>query len=188
MRLDYNNLPLKYALWTWAVGAHLVGRCVLYLYCFLDPFIPWIATGNIWNLRQPTWPKPKDVKSLQSWANRTRQVSGHWGRSMKSLKAPSIKSRTIRRTYCNEIQLIKTFVESESAIDFKGFEALHNNVLDIDNQFLCSNVQMEVEQMYDELGQSVETFQWNINKLTLNFNCKKIMHLWQMTMHDMFKQ
>ena len=26
---EYNNLPLKYALWTGAVGAHLVGRCVL---------------------------------------------------------------------------------------------------------------------------------------------------------------
>ena len=31
----YNNLPLQYALWTGIVGAHLVGRCVLYSYCFL---------------------------------------------------------------------------------------------------------------------------------------------------------
>ena len=70
---------------------------------------------------------------------------------MKSLKAPSGKSWTIGRTYCNEIQLLETFVESESATNFKGFEALHNNVLDTDDQSLCSNVQMEAEQMYDEL-------------------------------------
>ena len=50
----------------------------------------------------------------------------------------------------DEIQPIETFVESESATDFKGFEALHNTVLDID-QLLCTEVQMEVGQMYDEL-------------------------------------
>ena len=78
----------------------------------------------------------------------------------------------IGRTYCNEIQLIETFVESDSATDFKGFEALHNNVVNIDDQLLCSNVQTEVEQMYDELRRFFETFQWNINKLTLNFYYK----------------
>ena len=60
---------------------------------------------------------------------------------MKSMKALSGKFGTIRRTYCNKIQLIETFVESDSATDLKGFEALHNNVLDIDVQLLCSNVQ-----------------------------------------------
>ena len=34
----YNNLPLRYALWTGAIDAHLVGRCVLYSYCFLNHF------------------------------------------------------------------------------------------------------------------------------------------------------
>ena len=43
----------------------------------------------------------------------------------------------------DDIQPIETFAESGSAIDFKGFEALHNIVLDIDDQLLCSNVQME---------------------------------------------
>ena len=43
---------------------------------------------------------------------------------MKSMKASTGKSETIGRTYCNEIQPIKTFVESKSATDFKGFEAL----------------------------------------------------------------
>ena len=107
---------------------------------------------------------------------------------MKSVKAPSGKSGTIGRTYCNEIQPIETFVESESATDFKGFEALHNIVLDIDDQLLCSDVQTEAGQMYDELRRSFETFQRNVNKLTLNVKRKKFMHSRQMTLHDMFKQ
>ena len=41
----------------------------------------------------------------------------------------------------DEIQRIETFVEFKSATDFKVFEALHNIVLDIDDQLLCSDVQ-----------------------------------------------
>ena len=78
--------------------------------------------------------------------------------------------------------------ESESAIDFKGFKALHNTILDIDDQLFCSNVQTEVGHMYDELRRSFETFQLNVNKLTLNVKQKKFMHSWQMMLHDMFKQ
>ena len=39
-----------------------------------------------------------------------------------------------------KIQPIKTFVEFESATNFKSFEALHNIVLDIDDRLLCSDV------------------------------------------------
>ena len=59
----------------------------------------------------------------------------------------------------DEIHPIETFVESKSAIDLKGFEALHNTVLDIDDQLLCSDVQTEVEWMYEELRRSFEMFQ-----------------------------
>ena len=58
----------------------------------------------------------------------------------------------------DEIELIKTFIEDESATNFKGFEALHNIILDIDDQLLCSNVQIEVGHMYDNLRRSFETF------------------------------
>ena len=64
---------------------------------------------------------------------------------MKSAKVPSKKLGTIERTYTNESQPIETFAESESATDFKGFEALHNTLLDIDDQLLCSSVQIEAE-------------------------------------------
>ena len=76
----------------------------------------------------------------------------------------------------DEIQPIKTFVESKSTSDFKGFEALHNIVLDIDDRLLCLNVQTETGQMHDELRQPFETFQRNVSKLTLNVKLKKLMH------------
>ena len=88
----------------------------------------------------------------------------------------------------DKIQPLETFVESGSAIDFKGFEALHNTVLDIDERLRCSDVQMEVGQIYDEPRRSFETFQRNVNKLRLNAKRRKFKHSRQMTMHDMFKQ
>ena len=74
--IRYSNLPLEYALWTWAVGAYLVGSCVLCSFRFLDPLNWWIATGNRWNLRQCAWPELSNVESLQSWASRMHQASG----------------------------------------------------------------------------------------------------------------
>ena len=74
-----------------------------------------------------------------------------------------------------EIQPIEVFAEFGSATHFKGFEALHNIVLNIDDQLLCSNVRMEVWQLYDELRWSFETFQQNVKKLTLNVKRKKFM-------------
>ena len=56
----------------------------------------------------------------------------------------------------DEIQPIETFVESKSAINFKSFEALHNIILDIDSQLLCSDVRTEAGQMYDELRRSFD--------------------------------
>ena len=73
----------------------------------------------------------------------------------------------------DKIKLIETFVDSESATDFEGFQALHNIVLDIDDQLLCSDVETEARHMYDELQRSFETFERNVNKLTLMSGVKK---------------
>ena len=51
----------------------------------------------------------------------------------------------------DKIQPIQTFAETESGVEFRDFEALHNIVFDIDDQLLCYDVQTKVEQMYDEL-------------------------------------
>ena len=86
-------------------------------------------------------------------------------------------------------ELIEIFVESKSATDFKGFEALQSTILNIDDQLLHSNLQTEVvKHMYDELRRTFETFQQNVNKLTLNVKHKKFMHSRKMTLHDMSKQ
>ena len=50
----------------------------------------------------------------------------------------------------DEIEPSKTFVESESATDFKGFEAPRSTLIDIDDQLLCSDVHTEAGHMYDE--------------------------------------
>ena len=97
------------ALWTKAVGMHLVGRCILYSCHFLDLMIWWLTTGNGWNMRQHTWPKSIDVKSLQSWASQTCRASGRWGQSMKSLKAPSKKFGAVGRTHCNVSFVAKAY-------------------------------------------------------------------------------
>ena len=44
----------------------------------------------------------------------------------------------------DEIQPTETLVESKSATHFKNFEALHNIILDINDQLLCSDAQTEV--------------------------------------------
>ena len=74
----------------------------------------------------------------------------------------------------DKIQPIETFVGSKNATDFKGFEALHIIVININDQLLCFDVQTEARQMYDELRRLFEMFQQNINKLTLNVKNKKI--------------
>ena len=56
-----------------------------------------------------------------------------------------------KATYRTEAQRCEIIVGTESATDFKGIEALPRIVLDINDQLLCSDVQTEVEQMYDEL-------------------------------------
>ena len=62
-------------------------------------------------------------------------------------------------TRLTKIQPIETFVEYESATNFKSFEAIHNIVLDIDDQLFCFGVLTEVGHMNDELRRSFETFQ-----------------------------
>ena len=66
-----------------------------------------------------------------------------------------------------EVPPIETIVETKNAIDFKGFEALHITILDINDRLLCSNVQTEARHMYDKLRRSFATFQRNVNKQTL---------------------
>jgi hypothetical protein len=51
------------------------------------------------------------------------------------------KQMKLEATRLTETQPIEAFVESKSVTNFKGFEALNSNVLNIDNQLLCCIVQ-----------------------------------------------
>jgi hypothetical protein len=67
--------------------------------------------GNGWNLRQPAWPKPNGVKSLQSWASRTRRASMHAQGREYEVSEGSIRKVWDNRensTYNNEFHPIQT--------------------------------------------------------------------------------
>ncbi len=144
-----------------------------------------------WFNKFPRVPSPGEIQ-MKHEANHL--TNAHWCEIIAKLSKPNAPSkRVLERKYevgegaiqkvvetmrieeeppiDDEIQPIETFVESKSAADFKGFETLHNIVLNIDDQLLCSNGRMEVWQLYDELRWSFETFHRNVNKLTLNVKC-----------------
>ena len=139
--MSYINVPPKYGLWSGAVSVHLVGRCILYSYHFLDPLIRQITTRNTWNLRQPAWPRPNDVKSFQTkpnapskWATFDNTNNKEYCVVMLEDVGEVLEMMRIEEEppIDNAIHRIETFVECESATDFKDFEALHNTVLNID--------------------------------------------------------
>ena len=119
-------------------------------------------------MKQPAWLKPNDVESLKGEQTEcVEQVGNVWWCKQQKILCFYAGGRwwsfgndvNWRRTIINDnIQRIVTFVEYESVTDFKDFKALHNIVLDIDNQLLCSDIQTEAGQMYDELWRSFEMF------------------------------
>ena len=83
----------------------------------------------------------------------------------------------------DDIQLIKTFAEYGSATDFKGFEALHATVLDLDDHLLCSDVQTEVGHTYNELQRSLRDVSAKRSQADIECQAlKKIMHSQQITL------
>ena len=63
-----------------------------------------------------------------------KEISGFW--NIDDAKNEEYCVATLEDV---EIQTVETFVKFKSATDLKGFEALHNVVLDIDNLLLCSD-------------------------------------------------
>ena len=76
---------------------------------------------------------------------------------------------------------------SESGVVFHGFEFLFKQVLDIEDQLLCSEVQDEADEKFDDLKKSFESFQSKIRALSLQVKRKKHANLRQLTIHDMLK-
>jgi uncharacterized protein YigE (DUF2233 family) len=78
------------------------------------------------------------------------------------------------------------FVESQDRVEFHGFESLYKQILDIEDHLLCSNVQIEAEEAFNNLKKSFEEFQAKVRAVVFKARRKKNQNLRQMTIHDMF--
>jgi division protein CdvB (Snf7/Vps24/ESCRT-III family) len=59
----------------------------------------------------------------------------------------------------SDINQLEQIVKSQDRVEFHGFESLYKQILDIKDQLLCSNVQTEAEEAFDDLKKSFEEFQ-----------------------------
>ncbi len=72
-----------------------------------------------------------------------------------------------------------------NTVVFKGFESFYKQVVDIEDQFFCSEVQKEAEETFDDLRKLFELFQSKVRAITLKTKPKNLQNLHQMTIHDM---
>jgi hypothetical protein len=84
---------------------------------------------------------------------------------------------------------ILTFQASDSGLGntviFKGFKSLYKQVVDIEDQLLCSEVREEAEETFDDLKKLFESFQSKVRAITFKAKHKNLQNLCQMTIHDM---
>jgi hypothetical protein len=73
----------------------------------------------------------------------------------------------------------------KNTVVFKGFESLYKQVVDIEDQLLCSEVREEAEETFNDLRKLFESFQSKVRAVTLKAKCKNLQNLRQMTIHDM---
>jgi hypothetical protein len=86
----------------------------------------------------------------------------------------------------SDVNQPEQIVESQDKVEFHGFESLYKQILDIEDRLLCSNVQTEAEEAFDNLKKSFEEFQAKVRTIVLKARRKKNQNLRQMMIHDMF--
>lgn len=74
----------------------------------------------------------------------------------------------------------------KNAVIIQDFASLYQQVLDIEDQLLCLELQTEAYETFDELRKSCESFQGKIRTVGLKAKRKKLQNLSQMKYHDMF--
>jgi len=85
-----------------------------------------------------------------------------------------------------DVNIQKLNVGLENEVIFQGFDSLYKQVLDIEDQLLCLEVQIKAEETFDDLKKLFESFQSKIRTVGLKAKRKKLQNLCQMTIHDMF--
>jgi hypothetical protein len=58
----------------------------------------------------------------------------------------------------SDVNQPEQIVESQDRVEFHGFESLYKQILDIEDQLLCFNVQTKAEETFDDLKKSFEEF------------------------------
>ncbi len=86
----------------------------------------------------------------------------------------------------SDVNQPEQIVESQDRVEFHGFESLYKQILDIEDQLLCFNVQTEAEETFDDFKKSFEEFQAKVRAVILKARRKKNQNLHQMMIHDMF--
>ncbi len=74
----------------------------------------------------------------------------------------------------------------KNKVIFQSFDSLYKQVLNIEDQLLCLEVQAEAEETFDDLKKSFESFQSKIWMVGLKAKRKKLQNLRQMAINDMF--
>jgi hypothetical protein len=72
-----------------------------------------------------------------------------------------------------------------NTVVFKGFKSFYKQVVDIEDQLLCSEVREEDEETFDDLRKLFESFQSKVRAITLKAKRMNLQNLHQMTIHDM---
>ncbi len=73
----------------------------------------------------------------------------------------------------SDVNQLEQIVESQDRVEFHGFESLYKQILDIEDQLLCSNVQTKVEEAFNDLKKSFEEFQAKVRVVVLKARHKK---------------
>jgi hypothetical protein len=74
----------------------------------------------------------------------------------------------------------------ENKVIFQGFDSLYKQVLNIEDQLLCLEVQAEAEETFNDFKKLFESFQSKIRMVDLKAKHKKLQNLRQMTINDRF--
>ena len=72
-----------------------------------------------------------------------------------------------------------------NSVVFHGFDQLYNQVLEVEDQFLCPALQEQAGDDYDKIKSTFESFQQKLRQVTLRVKQKRMENMRQLTLHDM---
>ena len=82
------------------------------------------------------------------------------------------------------------FSEStENSFSFCGFENMFKKVLEVEDQFLCPEVQAQVgDEYYSKVKKIFERFQQKLRQVIVEAKCKRASTMYELTTYDMYSE